>query len=237
MDIPSLFSPERESLIPEGWTHGDPWEHVVEHALGRLGDVPLLPPASPERVRKQRTPYPDKYQNDSVTVDVTHGDGYKYLILSDETTSPLGSYHDDVFAAAFGVRKSAPRLFAIISRPDETIEVPFVNGERHGLEMKLWGYSREVTKSIYNNGKLHNPYGPAEIFIDNGKYLYYIHGQRTPPELHQLCDTATNPDTSETELVELTHHSEPHVAYFAAHNPNCPELVKLEWELSHIPIT
>lgn len=183
-----------------------------------------------------------RYQYDSITVDVVEFTYGIRIVWSSHTSTP-DNVLDTVGMLVEEPDDTIPPIHVIVLRGDSNSnrlvdhvrETPYVRGVRHGVKTKIVSYENSLTilQRHYDNNCLHNPRGAAVRTIENGDLSneYWIHVDRIPsdevtPDMLTALHT-TNPDT----LIQLVSHPQSNVAYFAAHNPHCPDEAKIEYAL------
>lgn len=104
---------------------------------------------------------------------------------------------------------------------------------RHGLEHREHApavITVNGDETWYYDGKEHRPDGPScsrtESYSVHGKTVTMF--EKSMPRCREACD----PTTPVARLKTLLRLKDNVVAYLAAHNPNCPEELKVEYHLT-----
>lgn len=116
----------------------------------------------------------------------------------------------------------------------------YQNGKLHNIDGPACIYRKETTSihHHFHQGERHRNNGPAIYSTphnsDNPSEedyspSYMIHGVTIPINNRILTAIDT---TDQNLLARMTRYKNPAVAYYAAHNPACPELAKTEWILA-----
>lgn len=145
---------------------------------------------------------------------------------SSDMTNPI-----DVYRSRHHYRRNPQGInthHASTNREKRESVLHYLDGYEHGV----WVDKDEssVRTCYYEHGNLHNPHGLA--FINKPNHMqdaYYIHGTKVEPT--KAIDAAVNA-TDTASLARMVRYKNPAVAFFAAHNPYCPETAKTEHALT-----
>lgn len=117
---------------------------------------------------------------------------------------------------------------------------PFAHVEHHnssGQFHNLNGPARisfrvgSTTYQHFHNDSLHNPTGAAIRIVTGTKPTkeeYCVYGEYVEKRKARY---AVSPDTRPVTLAKYATGNDPHLAYLAAHNPNCPDEAKTAFSL------
>lgn len=178
--------------------------------------------------------------SEAVDEKTLHVGGWNIRILKfanlHTITVLLSQYDLPDYHARYQYDPTAPTFYGYEIYPNITIQETYAHNVLHGKRVTNQTFPHGQRIQYYDYGKLHRADGPASYYADvNGNYNtdtaeFWVYGEKAEPfAVYNEIVTSTNPRFL-TGIVTLDKF-DPLSKFFAAHNPYCPDEVKVEYNL------
>lgn len=174
-----------------------------------------------------------RYRHNNITFDITGGNHTRFLEYSVHVDNPAETLDRTYRNPSYIPASSQSAIHSITMSENTMRESCYQDGEFHGPRTAFKDNILE-NQTHYYHGQIHNPYGPAKLQRGQ-REEYWIHGTNVTPNplsWERVVLVHTIRTKSHRILANCVRHSNPTIAYFAAHNPYCPETAKAEYALT-----